>query len=266
MHPSWRDLVIDKLASSAARRRAFLQACGVPGVELALSTAGGATGRRRLPLICADEDWDALGDAVHRLCLIAAQDELTRLLTAVETAIAAWQTRRERTELEAIADVALHSVRRRLDHEAAVIDALLLERWHTLASRLDERPKPPDLARTLDALDPIGAHPADPASARRLDEYLAINETSGDPLPDAIGEQLIAFVRTAEAQDELSTPTLDALRRLARLHRPLRARILALLSQAASPLEPPTFSYPPPPPTSRSDPDASRIRQILADL
>ncbi|HEY3187892.1 MAG TPA: hypothetical protein VGJ70_10480, partial [Solirubrobacteraceae bacterium] len=67
VHPSWRDLVVDHLAASPAERRAFLEAAELPGIELALSTAGGPHGERALPLLVADEDWDALADAVHRL-------------------------------------------------------------------------------------------------------------------------------------------------------------------------------------------------------
>ena len=67
VHPTWRDLVIERLASDAALRRHFLGHCGPHGVVLALSTAGGAEGERPLPLIAGDEDWDALGDRIYAL-------------------------------------------------------------------------------------------------------------------------------------------------------------------------------------------------------
>src|SRR5437588_9773703 len=67
MHPSWRDLVIDHLASDDQARETFLQRCGLQGFLLALSTAGGATGERKSPLLVRAEDWDALIASVPRV-------------------------------------------------------------------------------------------------------------------------------------------------------------------------------------------------------
>jgi hypothetical protein len=50
VHPSWRDLVIDELAADADARRRFLARCTIDGLVLALSTGGGASGERALPL------------------------------------------------------------------------------------------------------------------------------------------------------------------------------------------------------------------------
>ena len=67
MHPSWRDLVIDHLASNDHARQSFLRRCGLHGFVLALSSAGGATGERNTPLLVRDEDWDSLTLAVLRV-------------------------------------------------------------------------------------------------------------------------------------------------------------------------------------------------------
>jgi hypothetical protein len=80
VHPSWRDLVIDHVAADPESRRAFLRATELPGLELALSTGGGKAGERELPLLVDDEDWDALGDAVHRLCREAPEKRIRRIL------------------------------------------------------------------------------------------------------------------------------------------------------------------------------------------
>jgi hypothetical protein len=264
VHPSWRDLVIDHLARSPERRRGFLDACGLPGVELALSTAGGPAGARRLPLVAADDDWDALGDAVHRLCLVLAQDELARLLAALNAAMADADTP-DLAELQAITEMALNTVRRRLDREASIIDPGLLERWHALAHQLGEPPRPPDPAATLAALEPTGAHPADAASVRRLENFLAVIEATGQPLPPGIDEELAAFVAAAELADPLSAGTLAALRRLARVHHDLAARIWPLLDEDAVRQAQTSFDEPTMPPM-RPDADARRVRRILADL
>src|SRR3954451_1044110 len=41
VHPSWRDLVIDRLSADAGARSRFTRVAGIEGVELALSVAGG---------------------------------------------------------------------------------------------------------------------------------------------------------------------------------------------------------------------------------
>jgi hypothetical protein len=263
VHPSWRDLVIEHLGGSAQRRRAFLDACGLAGIELALSTAGGPTGTRRLPLVTGDDDWDALGDAIHRLSRHIAQDELARMLSALETAIVDAGTR-ERAELEAIAELALNTVRRRLDHDTAVIDAYLLERWHALARQLAQPPGPPTVGHTLAALDPAGAHPSNAASVQRLDHYLAVIEATGQPLPDGIAEELAAFVRAAERGGELPAATRAVLRRIARVHARLAPRTLALLDEDATLQARTAIAEPIPPPPP--DDEGQRVRRILADL
>src|SRR6185503_19145436 len=108
----WRDLMIEHLAADPEQRRAFLAACELPGVELALSTAGGVRGERSLPLLIDDEDWDALGDTVHRLCRDAPQSEVERLLGALDNALNTVPETHE--ELLAIAEMALGTIRRRL--------------------------------------------------------------------------------------------------------------------------------------------------------
>jgi hypothetical protein len=264
VHPSWRDLVIDHVAGSPERRRAFLAACGLPGLELALSNAGGPTGTRRLPLVTTDEEWDALGDAIHRLCRVLAHDELARMLTAVEAATVEARGR-EGAELEAISEMALNAVRGRLDQEAGIVAPDLLERWHTLAGRLAEPPRPPEVGRTVAALDPTEVDPSDPASVRRLDDFLAVLEATGRSLPDGIDDELTTFVAAAEQAGELSPATRATLRRLARVHPRLRGRIWPLLDDEDAARQVRTAmpeKLAPPPP----DVEAERVRRILADL
>ena len=265
VHPSWRDLVIEHLARSPERRRAFMNACGLPGIELALSIGGGPAGSRRLPFVTGDEDWDALGDAVHRLCRVLAQDELARMLTALETAIVDADAR-DRAELEAIAEMALSAVRRRLDHEAVILAPRLLARWHALAAQLAEQVQPPDVRRTLAALDPAGTHPGDPASVQRLDDFLAVIEATGQPPPDGIDDELMAFVRAVELDDEFTPATRAALQRIARVYRRLAPRVRPLLDEDAArqarTAAPMAEQIPPQAP----DAEARRVRRILADL
>ena len=84
VHPSWRpDLVIDELATDTDARRAFLRDCSVEGILLALSTGGGVTGDRSLPLLIDDADWDLVGDRAADLLLGLDDPAIVRLLTVL---------------------------------------------------------------------------------------------------------------------------------------------------------------------------------------
>lgn len=67
MHPSWRDLLIERLASEAKTRQEFLAKCGIEGFLLAVSSAGGVTGKRQAPLIKTDQDLESAAIAAFRL-------------------------------------------------------------------------------------------------------------------------------------------------------------------------------------------------------
>jgi hypothetical protein len=83
MHPSWRDLLIEHLASAAKPRQEFLAKCGIEGFSLAVSSAGGATGQRQAPLIRTDEDLHAAATAAFRLITTTERFEVWRILTSV---------------------------------------------------------------------------------------------------------------------------------------------------------------------------------------
>jgi len=87
VHPTWRDLVIERLAADPELRHRFLGRCGPHGVVLALSTGGGALGERRLPLLRDDEDWDAVGDRIYALVPELEHAELVSVLAAVGLAL-----------------------------------------------------------------------------------------------------------------------------------------------------------------------------------
>jgi hypothetical protein len=60
IHPSYRDLVIEQLRDGGSLKSEFLNRMNVAGIKLALSDAGGSTGRLRFPLITSSRDWDVL--------------------------------------------------------------------------------------------------------------------------------------------------------------------------------------------------------------
>lgn len=75
--------MIDELREDAAARERFLTRCGPHGAALALTTAGGPSGARRLPLVVADRDWSALADRMRELAAVLEDQELAQLLLVV---------------------------------------------------------------------------------------------------------------------------------------------------------------------------------------
>lgn len=67
MHPSWRDLIIQELSADDLTRKSFLNKCEVNGFSLALSLAGGETGKITFPLLHTSDDWATLADSIPRI-------------------------------------------------------------------------------------------------------------------------------------------------------------------------------------------------------
>ncbi|NQT86321.1 hypothetical protein HQ560_06120 [bacterium] len=80
IHPSYRDLVIDEMATDLELQAEFLRLASVAGIKIALSVAGGAEGGRELPLVGADGSWKALrGRCVH-LARVSEDHDITAIL------------------------------------------------------------------------------------------------------------------------------------------------------------------------------------------
>jgi hypothetical protein len=152
VHPSWRDLVIDELASDAGARRSFLAACSIHGAVLALSTAGGTGGGRSLPLLVADADWDTLADRLASLIPELDAPEVTMLLAALDEArlLAA-------DEGDALASEVLRRLARTWDRSCHPVPVALLGAWFDLAAEVRDPPQPPSPAPAWFDLVPCGA-------------------------------------------------------------------------------------------------------------
>lgn len=62
IHPSCRDLAIDKLSADVFARRNFLKKCDKRGLHLAVSLGGGSEGNRSYPLLQDEQDWSTVAD------------------------------------------------------------------------------------------------------------------------------------------------------------------------------------------------------------
>ncbi|HWE10007.1 MAG TPA: hypothetical protein VG325_11665 [Solirubrobacteraceae bacterium] len=157
VHPTWRDLVIERLSAEPALRRHFLGHCAVHGIVLALSVAGGASGQRRLPLVGGDEDWDTLGDRLYALAPELEVAELSELMTALATTIGALEPAPADSEARVLAGMLLTRVAHRWDRDHAVIPLAALDAWLTLSRCLEPPPALPSLAATWAELLPVRA-------------------------------------------------------------------------------------------------------------
>jgi hypothetical protein len=175
VHPSWRDLVIGRLKNDPGGRREFISRSGVHGAVLALSTAGGAAGERRLPLIGSDDDWDALTDRLYGLIPDLEPAELVTVLAALSETIDDLGDSEEAGEAQALARAVLSRTSKMWDAAHAAIPLLALDPWMGVWSVLRSQPPLPDLSITWVELVPTRAPALDDlATLERFTEWLSM--------------------------------------------------------------------------------------------
>jgi hypothetical protein len=179
VHPSWRDLVIDELQEQPAARQRFLSACGVDGVALAVSRAGGVAGARTLPLLITDADWDALGDRLYELLRELEDRELAQVLLALGGMLDTVTDRPQAGEADCLAATVLGTVRRGWDEQHEPIPVFLLEAWYAVNARVSKPGAGPELAPTWVELHPGGVlvERPDLAELARAEEWLELAQT-----------------------------------------------------------------------------------------
>jgi hypothetical protein len=191
VHPSWRDLVIEHLSSDDRARAYFLRHCAVNGALLALSSAGGASGERRLPLLRRDTDWDALTDRLYDLAPDLEQAELIGVLEALRSACRGREVVSSRAEVDALARAVLVRLAGVWKRARAPIALPMLEAWLALAQQLSPPPTPPALGLTWAELLPVRAPDfSDRTGLERFADWLTLAELlrSYDPkMLDALG-------------------------------------------------------------------------------
>jgi hypothetical protein len=280
VHPTWRDLVIDRLAEDRALRRHFLRRAGVHGVLLALSTAGGAGGERRLPLVGSDEDWDVIGDRLYALIPELEEPELIAVLAAIEVTLADLDEVEDVGEARALARLALARTAQTWETAHQPIALAALDAWLTLSARLAPRMAPPPLAVTWAELLPARApHPADQAEVQRFADWLVLCQMLWEfspQLPAALGfgEQedrtIVAFLNAVQGWGtEPSDAVLRALNAVTALNAGLASRATALARRLRDDRPPSAWVVGESPPNAELDPiDAagSIVERVLADL
>jgi hypothetical protein len=281
VHPSWRDLVIDRVAADAEARRRFVEVCSLEGALLALSIAGGAAGERRLPFLRADADWDAVAGTLERLVPDLDEPSLQRLLAALREAL--WD------EPDAdVADELRFLAARVLERSRPAVEGLppalgLIEAWLALAAGVDEVVAAPDLSRVWVELLPGRLDGASRGDAARLDDWtrlLEILTQTRPPLLERLGaaeaaeRRIVSVLAQLELIVEREAPVsgawdlyAQAVRRIGRLDpdRWSRTRGLAL-ELRTEPHEPVWTTLPPEPGQLGAGVEAPTVERILRDL
>ena len=150
--------MIGTLAANDEARRHFLERCGVHGFALALSTAGGVSGERTLPLLESDADWDVLTDRIYGLVAELEPAELIAALSALGQAL----DELAKDSNDAVANREAHALARTaLVRSASLWDARRepiplgpLEAWLAVGVRLSPLPPAPEMSVTWAELLP----------------------------------------------------------------------------------------------------------------
>lgn len=148
-HPSVRDTVIGYLIDHESERHRFLSSTGVSGAILALSTAGGAEGKRQLPLLQTDTDWSILVRSCTRLAKQGTGN--AGLFQAVSIAAeVSSKDERKNSYVQALARRVLSAARDGWDSAECIIPSPHLRAFYSACLTVGIWEPSPNLAATWD--------------------------------------------------------------------------------------------------------------------
>jgi hypothetical protein len=206
VHPSWRDLVIEQLATDRNAQQTFLGDCSLEGILLSVSTGGGIAGERALPLLLDDGDWDLVSDRIADVLSDLDDPATVRLITALAEAHDV-ASERQRAELDALAGYVLEQLGRRWNAERQPVPVGVLAVWFELAAQLPQRVPPPELGPTwVEQLPTMRVDISDQSELGRLDDWIALATLLRERDPQTVA----AFGFPARQADVLTSFLLDA--------------------------------------------------------
>jgi hypothetical protein len=143
-HPSWRDLVIERLMELGDLRRRFLAGVGRAGFSLAISAAGGAVGERTRPLLQSTEDWKVLTQRSSELISRGGSLDISSMLGQLEEAVGQ-PDGNPPPQLLGLADVMLRACVARWIGEPSIGTMTVLEKFYAVAERVGWSDQPDGL-------------------------------------------------------------------------------------------------------------------------
>ncbi len=149
IHPSCRDLAIDKLVEDQNERQHFLSNCGVAGLKLATSTGGGPKGDRVFPLLVDDQDWRDFSERSAKL-ITSGVDVLSDLQRNYEVAKKSKIAANKLSRLEKILNEDLLSLAVNERSKWGQWNANSLKTYYAIASGKNRSATPPpELCETI---------------------------------------------------------------------------------------------------------------------
>jgi hypothetical protein len=150
IHPSYRDLVINELEKDEAAAKHFLEHCGLVGIDLALSVAGGAMGTRKFPLMAGPQSWEILRRRLLRMIREDQGDSISSLLRTLRTAISsAGDAPDALDQLAPILNDCCLEAKSQLDELNTPINADDLREFYDLTMQLSPPPPMPSVHKSL---------------------------------------------------------------------------------------------------------------------
>ncbi len=150
MHPSWRDLVIEHLIQKKSERRHFISRCGLNGILLAISFAGGAEGLKKYPLLVDKEDWCLFEARIEKFLENSELTEDIVILSSVKDLLRELSHTEDVAleNMKKLAAKAISACREKWDSRKVVISNRLLSNYSSISEFIKPLPPYPDLEAT----------------------------------------------------------------------------------------------------------------------
>jgi hypothetical protein len=154
LHPSWRDIVIDKLKGSTNERKIFLSKCGIVGIKLALSLSGGEKGERSFPLIRDDSDWDVIQENTNQIVNSQNIEHISEIINILSSMLS-WKDKTNYEHQFKLIDYVRNTINN-ICSSLNVIDIKIpydvLNRYYKLSIMMKPLPRTPYLDKTWASL------------------------------------------------------------------------------------------------------------------
>lgn len=145
IHPSYRDLVIDKLTEDKNTQTAFLKSITTNGVKLALSYEGGSEGERSLPFMRIDENWKLLEEGCKKICENGTVWEIGEVLISLDESISIEKGAKTVEFLKNIIEAVCYSSRIRWNKEKEILTPEVLDSYAKASLWVSPLPALPDI-------------------------------------------------------------------------------------------------------------------------
>jgi hypothetical protein len=150
IHPSYRDVVIDQLASDPDMASRFIANTNLAGINLILANGGGH-GDRRLPFLTSPKAWQALADRALALSRSLQPPQLASLLALISDALETAQSEDSKERLNALGTDVCAVALRRWAESSAVLNPEILNIYLRATTLFTPLCPAPDLRRTWNA-------------------------------------------------------------------------------------------------------------------